>query len=81
MAGLLERALAVQELLGSIPYWEWGGVEEHKIICGNKDSSGFVSFRRAVKRQWFHALKHTIRRPVQHYNNYLQTLIHFRTGS
>ena len=55
MAEWLERAVAVREISGSIPCR--GG---HKPLCIRRKPSGYVSFRRTVKRQWFHTLKYTI---------------------
>ena len=45
---------------------------EHKGICDGRESSDYVNFRRAVKRQWFHTLNHTIQSQEQHNNISLQ---------
>ena len=44
--------VAVREVLGSIP-----GRGGHKNLCGGKEPSDYVSFRRAVKKEQFHTLK------------------------
>ena len=66
MAEWLERAVAVQEVLSSIP-----GLGGHKNLCGNMEPSVYVSFHRAVKREWFHTLKthYTKPRTTLHLSN------------
>ena len=48
---LLEFAIAVQKVSGSI-----SGRGSHKNLCGCRGPSGYVSFLRGVKRQWFHTV-------------------------
>ena len=70
MAEWLERAVAVREVSGSNP-----GRGGHKNLCWRREPSGYVSFRRAVKWQRFHALNtlNTKPRTTQH-------SLHVRTG-
>ena len=51
MAEWLGRAVAVLEVLGSIP-----GRGGHKNLCRHREPSDYVSFRRSVKGQRFHTL-------------------------
>ena len=47
---------------------------EHKTPCSGREPSDCISFRRPVKNQWFHALKHEIQSQEQFNNITLQTL-------
>ena len=65
----LERVVAVREVSGSIP-----DLGEHKNLYRRGQPSDYISsFRRVVKRQRFHTLKHTIQSRKQHnipYNHF-----------
>ena len=59
----LEGALAVREVSDSISCWSG-----HKTLFGRVGPSNYIRFRRAVKRQWVHTLKHTIQTQEKHNN-------------
>ena len=63
VAEWLERAVVVLEVSGSSP-----SRVRQKNLCGRREPSDYISFRKAVKGQRFHALKQTIQRQVQHNN-------------
>ena len=60
-----------------------GWVDQDPVtLCRNvKKSFDYVRLRRAVKRQQFLSLKHTIQSREQQNNSSLQNAIHFGTGS
>ena len=64
----LERALALREVLASIP-----GRGGHKKFYGSRKLLN-ISFRMADKRQQFNTLKHTMQSQEQHNNSSLQRL-------
>ena len=51
MAEWLEHTVTVREVSGSSP-----SRNGHKNHCGCMEPSDYISFRRGVKRQWFHTL-------------------------
>ena len=65
----LERAVAMWEVSDSIPCR--GG---HKNLCGGWKTSDFVSFRKALKRKWFHKLNTYGRKATNSINISLQVL-------
>ena len=69
MAECLEGAVAVWEVSGLSP-----GRGGQKNFCGCREPSDYVSFLRAVKRQRFRTLNHTIQSQEQHNSTSLQTL-------
>ena len=73
MAEWLEHAVAVREVSGSSP-----GQTGRKNLCGRREPSDYVSFRKAVKRQWFHNRKHTIQSLEQHHH-FLTKDVHLGT--
>ena len=68
MTEWLESAVAVREVSGSIP--GWGG---HKNLCGRRETSDYVSSRRAVERQRFHTFNTHVTKPRTKQQHSLQT--------
>ena len=62
MAEWLERAVAVQEVSCSSPGQG-----------GHRETSDYVSFHRAIKRQWFHTLNTHYTKPRTTQQHYLHT--------
>ena len=55
MSEWLKCAVAGREVSGASP-----GRGGHNNLCGLREPSYYVGFRRTVKRQWFHTRKHKI---------------------
>ena len=68
MAEWLESAVAMREFSGSSP-----GRVGHKNLCRCREPSDYVSFHRAVERQWFHTLIHMIQSQEQQQQHSLET--------
>ena len=69
MAEWLECAVALREVSGASP-----GQGGHKNLCGCKEPSDYVSFRRTVERQRFHTLNTHDTKPRTTQQHSLQTL-------